>query len=246
MTTEVTMKLEDAKALVTGGSRGLGRALGEALARRGAEVILVARDEGPLEEVVRALQREGLRAHALTADIGAPESASMIAGAAAAMVGPLDVLVHNASTLGPTPLALLADTSDQDFERALAVNLLGAFRLSRAVVGSMVQRGRGLLLHVSSDAAVEAYPSWGAYGASKAALDHLARTWAAELEGSGVRAIAVDPGEMDTAMHAAAIPDTDPATLARPSEVAARLVRLMEREALAPSGARVVAAEVTP
>ena len=137
------------------------------------------------------------------------------------------------------PLRPLTETSDEDFERALAVNLSGPFRLTRALVGQMIARGRGVVLHVSSDAAVEAYPSWGAYGASKAALDHLSRVLAKELEGTGVRVLSVDPGEMDTRMHEDALPDADKATLLSPSEVAARIARLLASDT--PSGSRVAA-----
>ncbi len=240
------MELTNRTVLVTGASRGLGRALAIALARAGAEVVAVARSRGPLLELVSMLRTEGLRAHAIDADVGAPDAAARIAGAAAAMAGPIDVVIHDASALGPVPLAPLADTSDAEFEEALRVNLVASFRLTRALVGAMVQRGEGTIVHISSDAAVEAYPTWGAYGASKAALDHLSRTWAAELEGTGVRSFAVDPGEMDTKMHADAIPDADPATLARPEDVAARIVRLIEDPALAPSGSRVLASQVQP
>ena len=121
--------------------------------------------------------------------------------------------------------------TDEELRQTLAVNLEGPFRLTRAVVGGMVARGRGTVLNVSSDAAVEAYPTWGAYGASKAALDHLSRIWAAELEGTAVRVVSVDPGEMDTAMHAAAIPDADPAALARPEDVAAAIIDRLESAA---------------
>src|SRR6185436_3327475 len=109
----------------------------------------------------------------------------------------------------------------------LQVNLAGPFRLTRAILGSMLLRNKGTIVFVSSDAAVEGYPTWGAYGASKAGLDHLARVWAAELAGTGVRVVALDPGDMDTPMHAAAIPDADPATLARPEDVAARVADLL-------------------
>jgi NAD(P)-dependent dehydrogenase (short-subunit alcohol dehydrogenase family) len=102
----------------------------------------------------------------------------------------------------------------------------------------MLLRKRGLIVNVSSDAAVEPYPGWGAYGASKAALDHLTRILAAELAGSGVRAIAVDPGEMDTEMHAAAIPDADPSTLARPHDVARRVADLVAAVGTRPEEAR--------
>jgi NAD(P)-dependent dehydrogenase (short-subunit alcohol dehydrogenase family) len=105
----------------------------------------------------------------------------------------------------------------------------------------MALRGSGVIVHVSSDAAVEPYPRWGAYSVSKAAQDHLSRILAAELEGTGVRVLSVDPGEMDTAMHAAALPDADRETLARPADVAARLVQMIESPARAASGARLVA-----
>ena len=156
-------------------------------------------------------------------------------------MGPLDLLINNASTLGPQPLRLLLDTDCEDLSRALAVNLVGPFRLTKAVAGSMVLRGAGTIVNVSSDAAVEAYPRWGAYGASKAALDHLGRIWAAELEGTGVRVLTVDPGEMDTRMHADAMPDADRTLLADPARVAARIVALLASGAPA-SGARVAAA----
>jgi NAD(P)-dependent dehydrogenase (short-subunit alcohol dehydrogenase family) len=126
----------------------------------------------------------------------------------------------------------------------LEVNLLGPFRLSKAVLGNMLVRGAGLVVHVSSDAATSAYPGWGAYGVSKAALDHLGRIWAAELEGSGVSFVSLDPGEMDTEMHRAALPDADPATLARPADVAARIVRWLGRDAPLPSGQRFLVARL--
>jgi NAD(P)-dependent dehydrogenase (short-subunit alcohol dehydrogenase family) len=151
------------------------------------------------------------------------------------------VLVHNASTLGPTPLPLLLDTECEDLERVLAVNLVGPFRLTKAIAGSMALRGRGLVVHLSSDAAISAYPGWGAYGVSKAALDHLARSWAAELEGTGVRVLSVDPGEMRTRMHADAVPDADPATLADPVAVAARVADIVAHAERIPSGTRLEA-----
>jgi NAD(P)-dependent dehydrogenase (short-subunit alcohol dehydrogenase family) len=243
---EDAVELKDARILVTGASRGLGRALSAALAREGADVVLVARREEALNDAVGSIRASGGRAHAIAADVGEADAAARIAGAASAMVGPIDVVIHNASTLGPVPLRLLADTTDAQIDDALRVNLLAPFRLTRAVVGSMVQRGRGVIVHVSSDAGVEAYPTWGAYGASKAALDHLSRTWAAELEGTGVRVFSVDPGEMDTDMHADAIPDADRSTLARPDDVAARIVRAIADASVAPSGARIAASEVQP
>jgi NAD(P)-dependent dehydrogenase (short-subunit alcohol dehydrogenase family) len=213
--------------IITGASRGLGRALAVELGRRGAKVVLVARASAELATAVAEVRAAGGEAHAVAADIGDKAAIHAISGAAAALVGPIDVLVHNASTLGPTPLPLLLDTECEDFERTLAVNLVGPFRLSKAIAGQMALRGRGTIVHISSDAATNAYPRWGAYGVSKAALDHLGRSFAAELGELGVHVLVVDPGEMDTAMHAAAMPEADPATLARPADVARKLAAVI-------------------
>jgi NAD(P)-dependent dehydrogenase (short-subunit alcohol dehydrogenase family) len=230
--------------LVTGASQGLGRALAEELARQGARVVMVARDAAALEAAALAIQRRGFVAHALAGDVGDKDAVYPLAGAAAALVGPIDLLIHNASTLGPTPLPLLLDTACEDLERVLAVNVIGPFRLSKIIAGSMALRGQGLLVHLSSDAAVNAYPNWGAYGLSKAALDHLSRTWAAELDGTGVKSISIDPGEMNTRMHADAIPSADPATLADPRVIAARIAALVARPEALVNGARLEASSL--
>ncbi|HEX6275056.1 MAG TPA: SDR family oxidoreductase [Polyangiaceae bacterium] len=234
------MSIRNHAALVTGASRGLGAALARELARRGARVVLVARHGDPLEAVARSIRESGGEAHALVADVADKHAVYPLAGTAAELVGPVDLLIHNASELGPTPLRLLLDTECEDLERVLAVNLVGPFRLTKALAGSMALRGRGTIVHVSSDASVNAYPTWGAYSASKAALDHLGRVLAAELAPHGVRVLAVDPGDMNTAMHAAAVPDADLASLADPDDVARRIVRLLE-SARVPSGSRVLA-----
>ncbi|HEY3665104.1 MAG TPA: SDR family oxidoreductase [Polyangiaceae bacterium] len=236
------MDISGTATLVTGASRGLGEALSLELARQGARVVLVGRSRAALEPVLRRIRENGGEAHALEADLGKKEDIHPLAGAASALVGPIDLLIHNASELGPTPLRLLLDTECEDFERVLAVNLLGPFRLSRVIGGSMALRERGAIVHVSSDAAVNAYPNWGAYSVSKAALDHLARLLAAELGARGVRSFSVDPGEMDTRMHAAALPDADPSSLARPAHVAAQIAALI-RARNVPNGARLEASD---
>ena len=236
------MDLRKKSVLITGASRGLGAALAKELARRGARLVLVARGETDLDAVVAEIRAPGGEAHAIAADVGSKDDVYAIAGAAAALVGDVDVVVQNASTLGALPMPLLADTACEDLERVLGVNVVGPFRLTKAFAGPMLLRGRGLVVHVTSDAAVAAYPRWGAYGASKAALDHLARIWGAELQGTGVRFFGVDPGEMDTQMHADAMPESDRASLARPGDVA-RIVADMIADDATPSGARLVAAE---
>jgi NAD(P)-dependent dehydrogenase (short-subunit alcohol dehydrogenase family) len=235
------MKTQGQGALITGASRGLGRALAEQLAARGARVVLVARDAGPLGDVVMGIRARGGDAHAVVGDIADKAAIHRIAGQAQGLVGEISIAIHNASTLGPTPLRLLLDTDCEDLAAVLETNLVGPFRLTRVLASAMAIRGAGVIVHVSSDAAIEPYPRWGAYGASKAAQDHLSRILAAELEGTGVRVLAIDPGEMDTAMHAAAIPEADRATLAQPAEIAARIVEMIEDDARAVSGARLVA-----
>lgn len=231
--------MESWNVMVTGASRGLGRALCEELARRGARVVGVARGAEDLEASMGAIRDAGGVAHGVVGDVGDPDAAARIVGEATALVGPIDALVQNASVLGPVPLRPLAELTGAEVARVFEVNALGPLRLARALVGGMALRGRGAVLAISSDAAVAAYPGWGAYGASKAALDHLHRVLAAELDGTGVRVAVVDPGEMDTRMHEDAIPDADPATLRRPGDVATRLADLLA--AGLPNGARVLA-----
>src|SRR6478752_5256346 len=205
---------------ITGGTSGLGLALVGELLGRGARVAFVARTPGRVEEVAR----EHPGAHGIVGDVSLKGDIHPIAVQIVGGLGGLDVLINNASDLGPTALALLGDTDCEDLERALATNLVGPFRLTKAVLGSLsasAREGRGaVVLNVSSDAAINAYPTWGAYSASKAGLHHLSRIWNEELVSEGIRVLSVDPGDMDTPMHAQAVPDADPATLKRP-EVAA-------------------------
>ena len=238
------MQIDGQGALVTGASRGLGRALAEQLASKGARVALVARELGPLADVVAGIRARGGVAHAIAGDVADKAAAHAIAGQAQGLVGEIGIAIHNASTLGPVPLRLLLDTECEDLAAVLEANLVGPFRITKIVAGAMALRGAGTLVHISSDAAVEPYPRWGAYGVSKAAQDHLSRILAAELDGTGVRVLAVDPGEMDTRMHADAVPDADRAALQRPDDVARTIVAMIESSGTATgaaSGARLVA-----
>ncbi|HMJ12096.1 MAG TPA: SDR family oxidoreductase [Polyangiaceae bacterium] len=239
------MSLSNKAVMITGASQGLGKALAEVLAERGARLALVARSAAALEEVAARARQAGAEAYALSFDVGDKDAVYPLAGAAHALLGEIDVLIHNAGALGPTPLRSLLDTECEDLSRVLDVNLMGPFRLTKAIAGGMALRGSGTLVFVSSDAAVEPYPAWGAYGVSKAALDHLARIWGAELAGSGLAVFSVDPGEMDTPMHRAALPDADPSTLANPATVAARIVQMLERAPQIANGARLIASSWT-
>lgn len=206
------------RVAVTGGTSGLGLALVKALRERGALVAFVARHAG---------------AHGIVGDVSRKDHIHPIALEITAALGGLDVLVNNASSLGPVPLALLADTDCEDLEAALATNLVGPFRLTKALLGALgasAREGRQpLVINITSDAAVTPYPGWGAYSASKAALSHLSRIWNEELRPHGVRVIADDPGDMDTPLHALAVPDADPATLKRPADAAREIVALIEQ-----------------
>ena len=241
VTVEAIMNIRGATALVTGASRGLGAALAAALAAEGARVVLVARELEPLTRTVDGIRSRGGEAYPVAGDVGDKRSAHAIAGAAAALVEAIGLLVHNASTLGHVPLRPILDTDCEALEQALQVNVVGPLRLTKLIAGPMVLRGRGIVLNVTSDASMAAYPGWGAYGASKAALDQMGRVLGAELEGTGVRVLTVDPGEMDTRMHVDAMPEADPGTLLRPDVVAARIVRALERIEQLTNGIRVEA-----
>ena len=215
-------------ALITGASRGLGLGLARSLALdHGVHVALVARNSTALTAAASAIQTDGGQAVVITADLADPQSAPRIAGQAHAALGEIDLVVHNASTLGPTPLRPLLDSTADDFQTVLEINLLAPFRITHALLGAMLLRRRGSLVFISSDAAIEAYPDWGLYGVSKAALDHLARIWAAELAGSGVRVLSIDPGEMNTRMHAEALPDADRSSLPDPQLVGRSIAALL-------------------
>jgi len=215
------------RVLVTGGTSGLGLALVRELIAGGARVAFVARGRDRVEQ----LERELPGVHGIVGDVSSKDDIYPIALQALGELGGLDVLVNNASDLGPPALRLLGDTDCEDLERALATNLVGPFRLTKAVLGALsasARDGRGaVVLNVSSDAAVNAYPTWGAYSASKAALRHMTAIWDAELGEQGVHFLSIDPGDMDTPLHAIAVPDADRSTLKQPDVAARELVDAM-------------------
>jgi NAD(P)-dependent dehydrogenase (short-subunit alcohol dehydrogenase family) len=215
------------RVAITGGTAGLGLELVREFVGYGADVAFIARKP---EGVVRVAQEYGC-AHGIVGDVSDKEDTHRIALQVLGALGGLDVLINNASDLGPVPLQLLADTQCEDLERALATNVVGPFRLTKTLLGSLAASARerrgAVVLNVSSDAAVTPYPRWGAYGSSKAALRQLTLIWEQELAATGVRFISVDPGDMDTALHAAAVPDADVSSLKRPEMAARELVELI-------------------
>ena len=215
------------RVAITGGTSGLGLALVRRLLDRGAQVAFVARGRDGVERVRRELPR----AHGIVGDVSRKEDIHPIAIQMLSALGGLDVLVNNASSLGPVPLAPLADTECEDLELALATNVVGPFRLTKVLLGALAASARDgrapLVVNISSDAAINAYPGWGAYGASKAALHHLSRIWNEELMAEGIRVISIDPGDMDTPLHALAVPDADRSQLKSPDTAAGELVALI-------------------
>jgi NAD(P)-dependent dehydrogenase (short-subunit alcohol dehydrogenase family) len=209
------------RVAITGGTSGLGLALVRELLDRGAHVAFVARSR----DAVARVSAEHANAHGIVGDVSSKQDIYPMAVQILGALGGLDALINNASHLGPTPLALLADTECEDLERALATNVLGPFRLTKALLGSLAssarEGSRAVVLNVSSDAAIHAYPGWGAYGASKAALHHVSRIWNEELTVEGISVLSLDPGDMDTPLHAVAVPEADRSLLKRP-ETAAR------------------------
>ena len=211
------------RVAITGGTSGLGHALVRELSQRGARVAFVARTRERVEQVMR----ETPDAHGIVGDVSAKNDIYPMAIQITGELGGLDVLINNASDLGPVPLAMLSDTECEDLERAFATNVFGPFRLTKALMGALAasaREGRGaVVLNISSDATINAYPGWGAYGSSKAALHHMSRIWNEEHAAEGVRFLSLDPGDMDTPMHAAAMPDADRSTLKRPEQAAHEL-----------------------
>ncbi|HEX3498718.1 MAG TPA: SDR family oxidoreductase [Stellaceae bacterium] len=237
----IDIDLATFRVAVTGGTSGLGLALVRLLAAQGASVAFVARTAASVE---RTTKETG--AHGIVGDVGRKADIYPIALQILGTLGGLDILINNASALGPAPLALLADTACEALEQALAVNLLGPFRLTKALFGALAasaRDGRGaLVINISSDAAINAYSGWGAYGASKAALRHLTAIWAEEAREDDVRFLSIDPGDMDTPLHTLALPDADPSKLRRPADAAAAIVEAI-RVALPDGAARLAGAQ---
>jgi NAD(P)-dependent dehydrogenase (short-subunit alcohol dehydrogenase family) len=198
--------------LITGASKGLGLALARLLARRGQPLIINARGE-------EALRRAEVELAQITSVIAVAGDVSEVAEEIAARAGRVGVLINNASELGPSPMPLLIDHSWESLERIFRVNVVAPIHLIQLLRPRVV-------VNITSDAGANAYPHWGGYGASKAALDHASRILAAEMP--EMRVLVVDPGDMNTEMHALAEPGVDISHLPSPDEVAPRIVAMLD------------------
>ncbi len=214
-------------AVITGGSRGFGRALAIDLAKDGWSVVVDGRDPGPLADVADRLGDLGAPATVVAGDVTSPAHRHELVGAAR-QFGSLDLLVNNASTLGPSPLPTLEHYPLADLRDVFEVNVVAPLALVQDALPDL-RRARGTVVSLSSDAAVEGYEGWGGYGSSKAASDHLHRTLAAEQP--GLRVFEFDPGDMRTAMHQAAFPGEDISDRPGPESVVPALRALLASDA---------------
>jgi NAD(P)-dependent dehydrogenase (short-subunit alcohol dehydrogenase family) len=225
-------------ALVTGASQGLGLALAEALASDGWALVIDARRADRLEPAASALA-ERTSVVSIPGDVTDPSHRAQLVEAVQEL-GRLDLLVNNASTLGESPLPNLADIDLDVFRRVYEVNVVAPLALTQALLG-VLQTSAGTIVNVTSDAAVEAYESWGGYGSSKAALEQLSAVLAAEQP--QLRVLVVDPGDMRTEMHQDAFPGEDISDRPLPADVVPGIVALINGDQ---PGGRVRAAELVP
>jgi NAD(P)-dependent dehydrogenase (short-subunit alcohol dehydrogenase family) len=226
-------------ALVTGASRGLGRALAAGLAREGYDLIIDARDAAALRDAAAGIRAAGGTVVVIPGDITDPAHRAALARAAR-QAGRLDLLVNNAGTLGAAPLPALADYPADELRAAFEVNVIAPIALTQLLLPLLRERG-GAVLNVTSDAAVEAYAGWGGYGAAKAALEQASNVLAAEEV--AIRVWWADPGDIRTDMHQQAFPGEDISDRPLPESVVPGFVRLITERL--PSG-RYRAAHLLP
>src|SRR5580658_7838321 len=209
-------------AIVTGASKGFGRAVTRLLARRGLNLVIDARGAEALHDAEREFA-DFTAVVALAGDVTDSAHVHKLVQTAQERFGRIDLVVNNASSIGRSPMPPLEDLSPAIFDRVYKTNVYAPLHLIQHALPCL-RASHGTIVNVSSDAAVASYEGWGGYGSSKAALEHLSRVLAAELEGSGVRVIVADPGNMDTQLHREAEPGIDLSDLANPEAVAPALL----------------------
>jgi NAD(P)-dependent dehydrogenase (short-subunit alcohol dehydrogenase family) len=221
----VTASLSGRIALVTGASRGIGRAVALALAREGAHVVALARSQGALEFLDDEIRAAGGSATLVPADLGDFDALDRLGAGLFERWGRLDILVGNAGVLGP--LTPLAHVDPPQWKKVIDVNVTANWRLLRSLDPLLRASDAGRCVFVTSGAAHRIKPYWGPYAISKAALNALARTYAAETAStSQIKVMLVNPGPLRTQMRAAAMPGEDPATLRTPEDLAPKIVEL--------------------
>ena len=204
-------------AVITGGSRGIGRAVALAFAVRGAQVMVNARGYAGLRDVVGEIADHGGEADMYAGDIGDPEAMTGLASFAHERFGGLDIVVHNGAVLGPR--ADLENYPIEEWQRVIAINVNGVFALTQAAIPLLRARGGGSMIYVSSGVGRHGKAGWGAYSASKFAVEGLAQIMAEEGVADGIRANCVNPGKTRTDMRASAFPREDPSTLPPPEKI---------------------------
>lgn len=222
--------------MITGASKGLGRALTLAFAKKGVRLAICARGEESLRKIEQEARDLGAEVIAVCADATNMKDVNRFVSIAEEAFGRVDILINNASIFGPGP-SLLADYPDHEFREVLLANVMNPFLVTKRVLPGMLIRNTGKILNVTSEAGKTGYAEWGAYGISKFAVEGLTQTWADELQDTGVSMAMVDPGEMDTDMHAVAVPDCD-YELADPHDVANIFVYLALNASLEVNGKR--------
>jgi NAD(P)-dependent dehydrogenase (short-subunit alcohol dehydrogenase family) len=217
--------LQGRVAVVTGASRGIGAATAIELARLGAHCVLTARSQGGLEETDDAIRALGGSATLLPFDLTKDgDQLDLLGPSIFERFGRIDILVHAAAVLGA--LTPVAHITPKDWAEVVAVNLTSAWRLIRTLDPPLRASESGRAVILTSDRAGNPKPYWGAYGATKAGLEHLTTTWAAEVSSTPLRVNLFDPGAVATRLRAKAMPGEDAATLAKPADVAPRIAAL--------------------
>lgn len=223
--------------VITGASRGLGRALTLAFAKEGAKLSICARTEESLLMVKKEAEAFGVEVLAITADVSNARDVERFIATTENTFGKIDVLINNASVLGPSPMPMLLDYPEEDFAEVLKVNVNSTFLVTKRVLPGMLVQNNGSIINLTSEAGNTGYASWGAYGISKFAIEGLTETWADELSQTNVRVNMVDPGEMDTEMHRLAVPDCD-YPLAKPEDVVDIFLYLASAKSVGMNGQR--------
>ena len=215
--------------LITGASRGLGREIARLLAQRGTRLILTARGGEALHQTEHELSAL-TDVVSLPGDVADRANVERLVRVGLQRFGRIDALINNASTIGRSPMPTLERYPLDLLTEVFQVNVVAPLQLIQRVLPQMLERGSGVIVNVTSDAAVHGYPTWGGYGASKAALEQLSRVLTAELDGTGIRVYAVDPGDMNTQMHREAEPGVDLSHLPGPEVAAPAFIDLLTNE----------------